>query len=130
MLETFEKQTVFPMTSEKRGSSLVDAAGSNVAIVSDLPTGHASRLDILLKQTATGAGNGIQSVSLRTYAGGKEWSHTVQLHGAITTATHALVVAVPYNATSNELAIGISVDILVSNGTQANTVTAYVIARA
>lgn len=130
MLETFEKQTVFPMTTEKTGEAVVDASGANVAIVSDLPTGHASRLDIILRQTATGAGNGVQAVTLRTWTSGKRFSHSVQIHAAFTAATNAITIAVPYNAASSEYSIGNSVDILVTNGTQSNTVTAYVIARA
>lgn len=129
MLEIFHKQTVCPTINEARGSVVADISGSNIPVVTNLPTGHAKRLDILLRQTATGGGNGVTAIKLRTYAGGQEFSHTVQIHGAFTAATHAVVVEAPYSTATIEYAIGDSIDILIDNGNQSNTVTVYVIAR-
>jgi len=129
MIEVGQVQSAAPFTTEQRGSATLTASSSKTVVIANLPTGKARRIDILLKQAATGAGKGVSAVYLRSYAGGREWYHEIQINAAFTTATHAVVVSDPFSTATNEWAIGETVDIALDNGTDSNAVIVWAIAR-
>lgn len=129
MIETFDTHSAQLLTTEKRQSGSVAGSATGAVVLANLPTGHARRIDILLKQTATGGGNGVQKVYLRSYSTGREFYFEKQINAAFTTSTHAITFGTTYSTATEDEAIGASVDIVIDNGTAANTVTVYAVAR-
>lgn len=129
MIETFDTHSAQLLTTEKRQSGSVAGSASSAVVLANLPTGHARRIDILLKQTATGGGKGVQKVYLRSYSTGREFYFEKQINAGFTTSTHAITFGTAFSAATTDEAIGASVDILIDNGSDTNTVTVYAVAR-
>ena len=130
MIEAYERITNVPIFTEafSEGSFTLDP-GITQVVLTGLATAHARRLDILLTQTAVGAGNGIQQVRVRTFSGGRKFSWEYQVNAAFTTASHGVQVGETYSAATADYVIGDTCDIVLVNGAAANTVQVWVIAR-
>ena len=129
MIEAYNKVTTVPVFTEAFGIEGDINPAATTVMLSQLETAHARRLDILITQSATGAGNGIQSVSVRAYTAGRKFYHEYQVHAAFTSATHAVQVGEAYNAATMIHVLGDTIDIVLTNGTQTNTVQVWAIAR-
>lgn len=130
MIEAYERIINVPVFTEafNAGTITLDPGETRV-VLSGLATAHARRLDILLTQTATGGGNGVQQVRIRAFSGGRKFSFEYQAHGAFTAASHGIQVGETFSNTTVEYVIGDTTDIVLVNGGSLNTVQVWVIAR-
>jgi hypothetical protein len=125
-IEIYQKQTVMPVVAEKLGTPTILDNGDTAPVLERLETAHARRLDIHIKQSAAG---GISSVSIRSYTAGRLWYHQYQVQGGIAPTTYCIVVGEPYSNGTQEFAIGDTIDVVVANGIDNNTIHVWAIAR-
>jgi hypothetical protein len=125
-IEIYQKQTVMPVVAEKLGTPTILDNGDTAVLLEGLETAHARRIDIIVKQSI---GGGISSISVRCYTAGRLWYHQYQVHGGVGATTHAVVVSEPWNNATTEHAIGDTIDVVVANGIDNNTIQVWAIAR-
>ena len=121
MIDVNDIESVYPFIAEQRATLALDGTRPT-PLVRGLPTAHATRLDVFVKQSLTTVGDRISDITVRTYSQGREFYVDTAMSGDLSTATASFVVTG---------ILGETTDVLVTTAYdgQQNAVVCWAVAR-
>lgn len=125
-IEAYQSKSTMLVIAEKLGQPVIANDNETVVVLSGLETGHARRIDLIFRQSV---GGGIAAVKVRAYTAGRQWYYEYQVHGGIAATTYGFTVVDPYSNQTSTHVIGDTIDVVVDNSENNNTIQVWAIAR-